>query len=58
MGMGSNEWMRKREGKKKKVNVYVGRQVSCNYVRQSTNIKNGNNSFLTFVGFLIFFSHI
>ena len=58
MGMGSNEWMRKREGKKKKVNVYVGRQVSCNYIRQSTYIKNYYNSFLIFGFFFFFFSHL
>ena len=59
MGMGSNEWMRKREGKKR-VNVYVGRQVSCNYIRQSTYIKNYYNSFLIFGCFLtlFFFSHL
>ena len=59
MGMRSNEWMRKREGKKR-VNVYVGRQVSCNYIRQCTYIKNDYNSLLTFRGFLIIiiFFHI
>ena len=55
MGMGSNEWMRKREGKKKRVNVYVGRKVSCNYIRQSTYIKN--DFFFFFIIFKVLSSY-
>ena len=55
MGMGSNEWMRKREGKKKKKGKCLRRSSGVMYIRQSTNTKNGNNSFHTFAGFFYFF---